>query len=189
MLLDENGVVEQEETPVEKKHSKKKEKVVSMPELPNNEEEDVIDIDLSITNKKRFRIDGDNKRILYLNTSDFGVISRLKETYPKLTSLASDVSGEEFDIKSDDTEYEKLEKASRFVDTIDQKMRKLVDYIFSSNVSEVCAPDGTMYDLFNGKFRFEHIIEKLADLYDKQVRSEYSKMSSRMKKHTSKYTG
>ena len=185
MLLDDNQKVEQEETSTKKKAPKKeKEKVVPM--VP---EDDVVDIDLSVTKKKRFRIDGDNSRILYLNTSDFGIVTRLKDAYPKLSALAAKMHEDEFEISDDDTEYEKLDKAGTFIDNIDKKMRAEVDFIFNSNVSEVCAPDGTMYDLFNGKFRFEHIIDKLATLYGQQVRKEYSLMSARMKKHTSKYTG
>lgn len=159
--------------------------VVTVPE-----DDDIVDIDLSATKKKRFRIDGDNNRILYLNTSDFGVISRLKDTYPTLADLASQVGAEGFDFGEDDEdELVKLTKASHVIDTIDKKMREGIDYIFDSNVSEICAPDGTMYDLFNGKFRFEHIIEKLANLYNTQVSKEYRKMFARLKKHTSKYTG
>ena len=45
---------------------------------------DVIDIDLSPTKKKSFRIDGDNSRIIYLNTSDVNIAIRLEELYPKL---------------------------------------------------------------------------------------------------------
>ena len=182
MLFDEEKVVDMEDA-TETQIPKEK------PEVST--EDDIVDIDLSATKKKRFRIDGDNNRILYLNTSDFSIISRLKETYPKLTSLASEVQDGDLEIDegTEDVEFQKLDKASRFIDNIDHKMREYIDYIFDSNVSEVCAPAGTMYDLFNGKFRFEYIIEKLVQLHDSQVRKEYSKMSARLHKHTSKYMG
>ena len=151
---------------------------------------DIIDIDLSVTKKKRFRIDGDNNRILLLNTSDFGVISRLKEMYPKLTNMAVDAQDEELDFGSeDDDDFTRIDKAGAAISAVDKKMRDGIDYIFDSNVSEVCAPDGTMYDMFNGRFRFEYVIEKIVELYTKQVKKEYNAMSNRLKKHTSKYTG
>lgn len=152
-------------------------------------EEPIVDadIDLSAIRKKRFRIDGDNSRILELNTSDFGVVVRLKETYPELTDLATQVGKTGFEFNEDDDEFTKLDKAGSIIDTIDKQMREKIDYIFGSNVSEVCAPDGTMYDLINGKFRFEYILERIAALYNGQIKKEYSKMASRLKKHTGKY--
>ena len=48
--------------------------------------------------------------------------------------------------------------------------------------------DGSMYDLFNGKFRFEHIIEKLSDLYGNNMKDEFKAVNARVKKHTAKYT-
>ena len=62
-----------------------------------------------------------------------------------------------------------------------------MDYIFNSNVSELCAPDGSMYDPINGKFRFEHIIDTLAALYETDVSGEMNKLANRVKKHTDKY--
>ena len=71
---------------------------------------------------------------------------------------------------------------------IDMEMRQLVDEIFDSNVSEVCAPSGSMFDPFNGTFRYEHIIDVLSKLYKNNLNSEFKKMSARIRKKTSKYT-
>lgn len=167
--------------------SSKKAKKQKQVEKPVSDDADIVDIDLSAIKKKRFRIDGDNNRILELNTSDFGVVVRLNETYASLTELATQVAGKGFDFDAADDDVVKLDKASTVIDTIDTQMRKKIDYIFDSNVSEVCAPSGTMYDLINGKFRFEYILEKLAALYSVQIQKEYTKMAARMKKHTGKY--
>ena len=68
-------------------------------------------------------------------------------------------------------------------------MRQLIDYIFNSNVSEVCAPDGTMYDPIDGQFRFEHIINCLVALYENNIDLEVKQISNRVRKYTDKYTG
>lgn len=151
-----------------------------------NTEPDVIDIDLSVTRKKRFRIDQDNDRILELNTSDFNIVSRLQETYPKLTKMAQEAMSE-VDIKEDTTQEELLDITASVSRNIDKKMRDALDYIFDANVSEVCAPSGTMFDLFNGQFRFEHIIDRLAKLYENNMEAEYKQIQARIKQHTSKY--
>ena len=153
----------------------------------------IADISLESTRKKRFRIDGDDNRILELNTSDLNILARLKEAYPKLIELADNAFKNMPEVVSDSEDYDFMtDKAtSEVIDKLekaDQDMRELVDYIFNSNVSELCAPDGSMYDPINGKFRFEHIVDVLASLYETDVSGEMSKVATRVKKHTDKYT-
>lgn len=143
----------------------------------------VIDLDLSLTGLKSIRIDGDDNRILKLNTSDLGIINRLKETSSRMEQLVSKASAK-IEVKEDDIEVigDALKEA-------DDEMRACIDYVFNSNVSGVCAPEGTMFDPFNGKFRFEIIIEELSNLYGSNISIEMRKMSNRINAKTSKYTG
>ena len=154
-------------------------------------EDQILDIDLSVTRRKRFRIDGDSNRILELNLSDMGIVSRLKDAYPKLVKLSQDATEEMADItgdeESDENLQESLTKTAGVLDRIDKEMRGQIDYIFDSNVSELCAPSGSMYDPFNGKFRFEHILNIITSLYESNLNDEYKKMTKRAQKHTSKY--
>ena len=155
---------------------------------------EIVDINLSAIQKKRFRIDGDNNRILELNTSDLNLLSRLKEAYPKLIALANeafekwpkeadDATQEDVDFMSDPTITTSIE----ILQNVDSEMRKLLDYIFDSNVSEMCAPSGSMYDPLNGKLRYEHIVETLAGLYEHDISTEMNKIATRVNKHTDKY--
>lgn len=139
----------------------------------------VIDIDLSVTKKKQFRIDGDDSRIIELNTSDMTIIERLNEVYPKLESLSAKTA----ELSSDD-----VEGGIKTLKDIDKEMRELLDYTFDSPISSACAPDGSMYDLFNGEFRFEHIITVLLNLYEENITKEFNSMEKRINKHTAKYT-
>ena len=148
---------------------------------------DIQDIDLSETRRKRFRIDGDNDRILELNTSDMGIIKRLNDLLPKLKSLQTDAA-KELVFGDDMSDEEGMRVASDVLIRIDSDMRDIVDEIFDSNVSEVCAPEGSMYDPFNGKFRYEHIIETLVKLYEDNIKEETQKVAERVNKHTNKYT-
>lgn len=163
-----------------------------------NKTSDVIDFDLSAIRKKRFRIDGDDNRILELNTSDLNILSRLKESYPKLENLAQQatekLSTQLDDDTDDDTEYEnpfddpKLANVVDVLTAIDSDMRTIIDYIFDAPVSDLCAPNGNMYDPVNGQFRYEHIIVALTNLYESELSTEMNKVSNRIKKHTDKYT-
>lgn len=145
------------------------------------------EINLSAIRKKRFRIDGDSNRYLELDTSDMGIITRLDNLYPRLQKLAQDAAVKQLD--KTETENERaLTKISQALVKIDAQMRQIVDDIFDSNVSEMCVPSGTMFDPFNGVFRYEHIIDVISALYKDNIKTEIKKMSTRMKKHTAKYT-
>lgn len=153
---------------------------------------DIQDINLSAIRKKRFRIDGDDNRIIELNTSDLTILARLKDAYPKLIGIADKAFKDlpQIDVDEDD-DFLNSKETAELIDSLkeaDCEMRDLIDYIFDSKVSEVCAPSGSMYDPINGQFRFEHIIETLAKLYETDVEKEMGAITDRVKKHTGKYT-
>jgi len=157
--------------------------------MGNTLENNVIDIDLSALRKKRIRINGDDTKIIEINVSDMGVITRLQEAYDRLVSLANKYNLQEEESKAE-TEANGIEDEEivKTLQVLDTEMRELIDFIFQANVSEVCADDGTMADPINGQFRFEHIIEKFLAVYDKNFTDEFKKMSKNVKKHTNKYT-
>lgn len=146
-----------------------------------NIDNNVIDIDLSVTRKKRFRIDNDDSRILELNTSDMTILNRLDEAGRRLKELADYAN---FEVSNG----EEAKNAVEELLNTDKKMRDIIDYLFDSPVSDVCAPNGSMYDPFNGKYRFEHIMEVLFTQYEKNINEEIKKMRKHMQKHTDKYT-
>lgn len=151
--------------------------------------QDVINISIPAIQKKRVSING-NKPI-EINTSDVGIIQRLEKVYGKLDKLAQEASAELVDSveTGEQSEIDEVVQASNALQKIDKEMRKLIDEIFDAPVSEACAPSGTMFDPFNGEFRFEHIIKGVSKLYESNLADEFNRVSKRMKKHTGKYTG
>ena len=162
---------------------------MSVKELPLTKAttDDIVDIDLSVIKKQKFRINGDNDKILELNTSDMGLITRLEESYPKLIKLQEKVVTIA-DTDDNTDEMGMLSSAASKLREIDNDMRETLDYIFQSNVSETCGSDGSMYDPIDGEFRYEHIITTLLKLYENNMEREFEKMKQRIDKHTSKYT-
>lgn len=141
--------------------------------------EDVVDIEFKELQRKKFRLDRDNNRVIELNTSDFSVISRLEEIYPKMLKFV------------DEAQTKIAESPDGVMDMlldINGKMKELLNYAFDSDIADKACPDGTLFDLINGKFRFEYIMEKLIDLYDKNFSNEFELMQKRVNKHTAKYT-
>lgn len=160
--------------------------------LVNDENVVDMDLDLSATRKKRLRINGDNTKIVELNTSDVNILSRLSDAYPKLDKLdekAKEISLEADKFNPDDEiDIEEMKSFSSKLKEIDNDMRAIVDEVFDSNVSEVCAPDGSMFDPFNGMPRYSHIITALLNAYEQNISEEAKKLNKNVQKHTRKYT-
>lgn len=145
----------------------------------------IIDISLA-SEKTKIRIDGDDNRIIELDTSDMTVLKRLQDIYPRLNELG--IKGFEID-DGDEYSEEALKAMTTALDAIDKEMRELVDYIFNSKIADVCVPEGAMYNMQNGEFKFERILDVLFGLYAEDIQKEFGLMSDRMKERTSKYTG
>lgn len=145
----------------------------------NPELDNVVDIELGELQKKKFRLDRDNNRVIELNTSDISVVKRLEEVYPKMLEMVN---------KAHTDITDNPEGTIDTVLDINEEMKKLLNYAFDSDVADKACPNGTLYDPINGKFRFEYIMERLIALYDENFRNEFNLMKKRVSKHTSKYT-
>lgn len=149
----------------------------------NQEANDIIDINIQASKRKRIRINQDDSKILELDTTDLSIVSRFQQKYQEMIKLV-ETCFSNMPVSEDGDDMEDIGTSLANVDT---QMRKVIDEIFNSNVSEICAPTGSMLDPINGKFRFEHIFEALFALYETDINSELNKLNSRVQKHTSKY--
>ena len=149
-----------------------------------NKADNIVDINLNRIGKKRIRIDGDDSRILELNTSDLGIFGRLQKSEEDITQLTKEA------MKNwpEEADKDSFEISAKIFKEVDTRMREILDFIFDAPVSELCAPSGTMFDPINGKLRYEHIMEIIGSLYESDITTEVDKMSARVKKHTDKYT-
>ena len=152
--------------------------------------DDIQDIDISAIKKKRFRINGDNNKILELNTSDLNIATRMETAYNRLVALMDDVGKVLSSLPEEDAELSESKEfeINNQLKKIDAEMRQELDYIFDAPVSEVCSDGGSMYDPFDGMFRFEHIMDAISKLYETNINSEFNAMRKRVSAKTSKYT-
>lgn len=149
--------------------------------------EDVIDIQLQ-NPRKKFRINGDNSKIIEIDPSDVNIVVRLQGTYKKLNSLATRAGSLLVD-QEEATDEEAIARASEALRQLDTEMRELIDELFNSPVSTVLASERNMYSPVNGEFWFEHCIEVLSNLYTNNFNSEFKKMQEKIRKRTNKFTG
>lgn len=148
-------------------------------------DEKVIDISIPEVEKTRFRVNGDNDKILELNTSDPNVLTRLNKGYKELVKLTDKVAALKYD-----GNYEiSGDKLAEALEDLDNQMKAQLDYIFDAEVGKVLAGNSSMYSIRDGKFRFETVIEALGNLYENSFNKEFETMRKRVTKHTSKYIG
>lgn len=155
----------------------------------NTVNNDVIDLDLSITNKKKFRFNKDDTKIVEINTSDMNLLQRVSVAYPKLEALQEKSTKLTEGLNPEGNRaIEDIATMAERLAEIDKEMRGLIDYMFDAPLSAAVAPSGSMYDPFNGSFRYEHIIAVMMSQYEENLQSEFGKMEKQLKKHTDKYT-
>ena len=146
-------------------------------EKKNITEENIIDVNIAGAKKTRIRINGRNDSVIELNLSDMRIAERLEIGYKKLQEMVKRISETDTD----------AENVSSVFKEIDNEMKDIVDYIFDSNVSEVCCAGGTMFDISGGVYRFENILEALTKLYSDNLAMEYRAIKRRVKNSTDKY--
>lgn len=148
--------------------------------------EDVIDIDLTPIKRKKFRLNGDNRLIIELNISDMGIVSRISEATPRLNKLQEKaIAIGQNAAKEDDTD-KALKSFAKDLAEINQEMCELIDFIFDGDVSSKCTDGGTMYDLLEGQFRYDYVIEKFMNMYADNIKLEYKKLRDKINKYAKK---
>ena len=146
----------------------------------------IVDVEITEIRKKNFRFDGDDNRVVSLNLADLSIMSRVSEVYAKLQELVSAAQELTIGLSGGDSTDEVMADYSIFgekLKEIDTTMRGYIDYIFGTEVSQAASPDGTMYDIFNGQFRFEYILTTLLQYYGENINNEFNNIM----KHASDY--
>ena len=163
-----------------------------MPTPINNTPNKVIDLNLPIE-KQAFRFGQDDNRIVWINTSDLGFVERLPISYEKLTELQGKVAevtdGVNKDAEEVDDVMSSLATLGSRLKALDAEMREVIDELFQAPVSAAAAPDGSMYDLYNGSPRYEIIITALIEQFGTRYTDEFKKVKEKVNQRTAKYRG
>ncbi len=141
-------------------------------------------IQMNISDKTRYTINGNKEKYIELNTGDVGIIARMGEVIPTINGL---VDKYENLIGNTDDEQDFMAFSKAFSD-IDKELRDVTNLLFDYDVCSVCASGGSMLDMCNGEYRFTEIITTLISMYQDTISAEAKKLISKMKKHTDKYT-
>jgi hypothetical protein len=158
----------------------------------------IIDLDIDGSEKQKFRIAKDDNRIIELDLSDTNILVRLNAAIPIINNLSKkwdDLSVAAKDASNafeDDTELSEnamnhINKFSNAFEGLEKDLREQINYIFDYDVCTPIAQNRSLFDVHNGIFRYEQIVDKLTDLYEKSIKDESENIRKRMTKHTNKY--
>ena len=149
-----------------------------------------IDLGYS-TKKKRFSVGGDPNNVIEFDPSDLGVANRLSKALPEFKKLNEE--WEELNKSAESYENAEDEEAivgaaedfSNKFDSIENKVRKIIDEVFDSEVASKLLGNSSSFSPVNGYFKYEHIITAMLNCYEKQIQDEAPKFNARK---TTKYT-
>lgn len=154
-------------------------------------------INLNISTRKRFTIDGDLNKVIELDVNDLNLVTRLSDSIKKMDSLKSEWEKLEHIADNTTTEGEDEEALLRGVDDfsnqfslIESQMRGIIDFIFDSEgLSDTILGASSIFSPAGGKYKYEQIIDVLTGLYENAIEKEAKKINARkVEVRTSKYT-
>lgn len=126
--------------------------------------------------KQPYTIDGDENKVIYLDPSDMGILSRIKQFAVDAERI--------FGNMKDLTEDELLDK----INEVDSELRTVINTLFDYDVCSVCVPTGTLLDAIGGQFKFQIIVDGLSKIYAENITKEMQAVTKKMSEHTQKYT-
>lgn len=130
--------------------------------------------------KKTFPLS--NGGTVQLDPNDMNILIRLNSAMKDIDLIKNEVA--KFENIDENSTQEQIDQAAEALKTMDNAMREKIDFIFDGPVSSACAGNACMFDFFDGKYRFEFIVEGLLSAYQDKITAETASMKDRIKKAT-----
>lgn len=144
---------------------------------------DMKTLSFGLPKRKKFSIDGDETRVIELDTGDTGILARWNGVQEWLMSAAQEL--EELSKLTPDEE-QAVNVSRRFAE-IDAGAKERLNFLFDSDVCTPIAGNGALIRFVNGDPLFMLILDTLVPLFEADIKIEYEKSKKRIEKHTAKY--
>lgn len=123
----------------------------------------------------RLAINGDESRVITINPTDFGILTRYKEAEPKIEKIIDNATS-----KLTDNDEENIKLLEEF----DAEMKKIIDFIAGSPVSEIAFGTTNCISLAGGNYIFMNFLEAYVSYFEPKFKEEFKKSKSRIEKYT-----
>lgn len=134
-------------------------------------------IDFNSGNYKEYAINGDENRVIRINVSDVGIITRIQDAMSKADNIAEEVS-----------EREKNEDRTQLLKEYDQRAREMVNDIFGSNVCTAALGGINVFSMgSNGKPVLFNFLEALLSVVVQEIKSAQTAAQIKFEEKVEKY--
>lgn len=113
---------------------------------------------------KRLAINGDENRVIVVNPTDVGIVSRYREKLPDIEAIS--------------------ENSAENPEIIDKKIREFIDYIIGSQVSEIVFGKTNCLSMSGGQTIFENFLTAYMEYMKPEIKAEYELSKKRVEKYT-----
>lgn len=129
------------------------------------------------TGLKSYTINGDESKVIYINTSDLGIPKRAKQAEKELKKIADECANIEDSLS--------IDESIELLDKFDGQVKKIIDYIFNADVSEVVFGRTNSLSMVDGKPVFQNFLDAVIPEIVKDTDKEYKKSQKNITKYTS----
>ena len=129
------------------------------------------------TGLKSYTINGDESKVIYINTSDLGIPKRAKQAEKELKKIADECANIEDSLS--------IDESIELLDKFDGQVKKIIDYIFNADVSEIVFGRTNSLSMVDGKPVFQNFLDAVIPEIVKDTDKEYKKSQKNITKYTS----
>lgn len=131
---------------------------------------------------KEFSINNDPNRIIRFNPADFGIIERINNAYKEIEKVQNEVP--DIELNNDGSPVDMLSAAAEAVSKVDNTIKKQMDYIFDSPVSDVVFGNQSPLSMVKGVPYYERFLNAVVPIIEKEVKAEQEASRKRIEKYT-----
>lgn len=126
---------------------------------------------------KYLAINGDENRVIAVNPTDTGIISRYHEILPKFEELTEKYKN----FKSDNMNDSEIAEINA---ELDRQAREFIDYIIGSPVADIAFRKTNCLSVSGGSTIFENFLTAYINYMTPTIQKEYEKSKKRIEKYT-----
>lgn len=126
---------------------------------------------------QEFKINGDENKILRINTADLQILNRAKKAETELKEIANECININQNMSNDES--------IDLLDKYDKKVKKTIDYIFNTNASQVVFGEMNCLSICDGQPVFKNFLDEILPVITTDIESETKKSQANINKYTS----
>lgn len=131
---------------------------------------------------KEFSINNDPNKVIRFNPADFGIIERINNAYKEIEKVQNEVP--DIELNNDGSPVDMLSNAAEVVSKVSNTIKKQIDYIFDSPVSDVVFGNQSPLSMVKGVPYYERFLNAVVPIIEKEVKAEQEASRKRIEKYT-----